>query len=328
METQTATHPPPSFAAALRKADKGLSRQSVSTVQVNIGKLCNQVCTHCHVDAGPNKKKENMDSKTVDQVLKLIDASTSVEELDLTGGAPELNPHFRRMVTHMRQKGKKVIDRCNLTVLFEEGQEDLAKFLADNEVQVVASLPCYSSSNVDKQRGDGVFDKSIRGLQLLNSLGYGKKGSPLTLTLVYNPLGPNLPPDQKVLEEDYRARLKADFGIEFTQLFTITNMPIKRFQFDLKRMGALDSYMETLRSNFNSSAVDSIMCYSTVSIAWDGKLYDCDFNQALDIPIANKPQSVWDLQTFEDLLNAQIATKDHCFGCTAGSGSSCKGALV
>lgn len=302
-------------------------REQVMTLQINLGKLCNQACRHCHVEAGPTKRRENMDSKTVERIKMLIRESPQLETVDMTGGAPELNPHFKDLVQFASGQGLEVIDRCNLTVLFEPGQEETAEFLAKLKVHVVASLPCYSRENVDRQRGNGVFDKSIRALKRLNSLGYGK-GS-LQLSLVYNPLGTFLPPDQMQLETKYKKELKEDFDIEFDNLFTITNMPIKRFLEDLRRSGKLNEYLELLRNSFNPQALENIMCRSLVSVSWDGRIYDCDFNQMLDIPhLVTNMKTIWDIQSFSDLNDSSIAVDDHCYGCTAGCGSSCTGSLT
>lgn len=311
-----------------RLKDEGLtlSRGSVQTLQINVGKLCNQACLHCHVEAGPNKKRENMDEAIAERLIALAAGSASLTTVDLTGGAPELNPQFRRLVSAFRSIGKTVIDRCNLTVLFEEGQHDTARFLAEQGVHVVASLPCYSRENVEMQRGDGVFDKSIRGLQLLNEVGYGRDPH-LKLDLVYNPTGPFLPPPQEQLELDYKTFLLEDFGIHFNRLLTITNMPIKRFLFDLKAQGKLLEYRQLLADAFNAATVDHLMCRSMVSVGWDGQLYDCDFNQMLNIPASGKRQSVFEVSSLEELAGTSVAMAEHCYGCTAGCGSSCGGAL-
>lgn len=314
------------FEAALRENNIELKRSSVKTLQVNIGKRCNQACSHCHVESGPNRT-ENMELETVERLVELLKKSPEISIVDITGGAPELNPHFRFFVSQIRKVDKQVIDRCNLTVLFEEGQGDTAQFLAENNVQIVASLPCYMEDNVDSQRGKGVFDKSIAALQLLNNLGYGKIGSGLSLNLVYNPVGEHLPPEQSKLEADYHKHLQDEFGIYFNKLFTITNMPIKRYAHSLKRDGKLKEYMQLLIDNFNPSAVNSVMCRELVSIGWDGQIYDCDFNQMLEIPLNWKQQNIWDIDSFND-IDEGIAVASHCFGCTAGSGSSCGGALV
>ncbi len=304
-----------------------LDRTAVEILQVNIGRLCNLACLHCHVEAGP-KRTENMVAETVDRVLHLLENTKSIHTLDLTGGAPELNPHFRRVVVRARELQKHVIDRCNLTVLFEEGQEDTAQFLAKNQVHIVASLPCYSKKNVEGQRGHGVFDKSIEALLLLNQLGYGKENSGLRLDLVYNPTGPFLPPSQSKLKQDYKAELKELFDIHFNDLFTITNMPIKRFLKDLERSGKLSTYMELLANSFNPAAAKGIMCRNLVSISWDGEVYDCDFNQMLELPLGQGRTTIWDLESFDPLENKKITFANHCYACTAGAGSSCGGALV
>ncbi|MCB0404460.1 MAG: arsenosugar biosynthesis radical SAM protein ArsS [Bdellovibrionales bacterium] len=288
-----------------------------------MGKLCNQACQHCHVEAGP-QRTENMELTTVEACLRLArDAKIAV--VDITGGAPELNPHFRYFVSELSHCGVQVIDRCNLTVLWEPGQQDTAEFLASHEVRIIASLPCYSEANVRKQRGSGVFDKSIRALQRLNELGYGKGA--LVLDLVYNPTGAFLPPEQSALETTYKKRLREDFGIHFNRLFTLTNMPIKRFAQTLIRQGAYDEYLDRLTQAFNPSSVDGLMCRDLISVGYDGTLYDCDFNQMLEIPLAAQAKTIFELD-YKSLEGAPIATNRHCFGCTAGSGSSCTGALA
>lgn len=314
------------FERTLQDHGVTMRREVIKTLQINIGKLCNQACHHCHVEAGP-KRTEIMERKTVDRLLELLAQEPQIHTVDITGGAPELNPHFRYFVTEIRRMGKEVIDRCNLTVFFEPNQEDTPEFLAENGIQVVASLPCYSKDNVDKQRGVGVFDKSIRALQRLNALGYGKADTGLMLHLVYNPVDTSLPPAQAKLERDYKQRLKDDLDIEFNQLFTITNMPIKRFAHMLERDGLMEQYMQLLIDNFNSQAASGVMCTELVSIGWDGKIYDCDFNQMLDIPINWKPRDIWGIKTLSE-LDKDIALDNHCFGCTAGAGSSCTGSLT
>jgi len=270
-----------------------------------------------------------MDATTFAHLSKVILNSRDLQTIDITGGAPELNPHFRDLVTLARDRGIEIIDRCNLTVLFEKGQEDTANFLAEKQVQVVASMPCYSRNNVDKQRGNGVFDKSINALKMLNELGYGKESSPLKLHLVYNPLGPSLPPEQKKLEAQYKQELWEDFGISFNSLFTITNMPIKRFLVDLQRSNRLQEYMELLVNSFNSSALEGVMCRNLLSVSWDGKLYDCDFNQMLEIGMSSElPKTLSDIESLEQFNDSNIVVANHCYGCTAGSGSSCTGALL
>lgn len=295
-------------------------------MQVNVGYRCNQTCLHCHVNAGP-KRKEAMTRETVDLVLAYL-CQSRAETLDITGGAPELNENFRYLVTEARKFGVHVMDRCNLTILNEAGQEDTAEFLAENQVEVIASLPCYLKDNVDGQRGKDVFDNSIAGIKKLNSLGYGQKNSELLLNLVYNPTGPYLPPSQHDLETDYKREL-AKFEITFNNLFTITNMPIARFGSTLISKNQFDDYMQLLKQSHQESNLDNVMCQSTVSIDWQGYVYDCDFNQMLGIPmpIANKSRP-----HLRDLMGVKlegnpIATADHCYGCTAGQGSSCGGAL-
>jgi radical SAM/Cys-rich protein len=311
----------------LRHGMAPLARRRVETLQVNVGKLCNQACHHCHVDAGP-KRTERMTRDIAERVLALLEASPDVGTMDITGGAPELNPNFRRLVEGARRLGRKVIDRCNLTVLWESGMEWLPGFLVDHGVELTCSLPCYTAKNVDQQRGKGVYDKSLEALRLLNRLGYGIEGSDLRLNLVYNPVGAFLPPGQRKLEADYKRELAA-LGIEFHRLFTITNMPIHRFAADLERSGREQEYMGLLVNHFNPATVDGLMCRSLVSIGWDGRLYDCDFNQMLEIELPPPlPRTIDDLESLEELDGAAIVTARHCFGCTAGSGSSCGGETV
>ena len=304
-----------------------LRRDRVTTLQVNVGKRCDLACHHCHVEAGP-KRTEMMDAATADRVLVLLERNPEIRTLDLTGGAPELNEQFRKLVAGARALDREVIDRCNLTVLFEPGQEDTAEFLAEQRVKVVASLPCYSKENVEKQRGRHVFDKSIEGIRLLNELGYARPGSGLCLDLVYNPVGASLPPAQAELEDQYRKELFELFGLHFDQLATITNMPIKRFAHALLRDGEHEAYMGLLVNHFNPSTVSGLMCRHTLSVSWDGRLFDCDFNQMLEMPLGNRPRTVYDLEDVSELAQATIATANHCFGCTAGAGSSCGGALT
>ena len=304
-----------------------ITRDRLTTVQVNLGYKCNQQCLHCHVNASP-KRKELMTRETVDQVLDYVRVS-GVDTLDITGGAPELNPHFRFLVQQARALGVRVIDRCNLTILRESGQEDLATFLAQQGVEITASMPCYLEENVDEQRGKGVFSASISGLQQLNELGYGKPGSGLTINLVYNPIGPYLPPPQQSLEQDYKKRFGEQYGIEFNNLFTLTNMPIKRFGSTLISKNQFDEYMTTLRDAYQATNLDNVMCRSLISVDWKGYVYDCDFNQMLNLPavISTKPRShITDLIQV-DLTGKAIVVLDHCYGCTAGQGSSCGGAL-
>ena len=305
-----------------------LFRQSVQTLQVNLGYRCNLTCVHCHVGAGPYRK-ENMDGPTADAVLDCVRAMRP-RTLDLTGGAPEINPHFRRLVREVRALGVEVIDRCNLTVLEEPDQTDLADFLAAHDVTVVASLPCYLEDNVDAQRGQGTFESSMRGLRRLNDLGYGKSGTGLLLNLVYNPQGPVLPPEQVSLEAAYKVRLREDHGIVFDNLLVLANMPIERFGTILAAKGELDDYMALLKAAHRSENLDAVMCRTMVSVDWQGTVYDCDFNQMLDLPLqwnGHERLHVRDLSTL-DLNGAPIVVADHCYGCTAGQGSSCGGALA
>jgi radical SAM/Cys-rich protein len=305
-----------------------LARRRLDTLQVNVGYLCNQTCLHCHVNAGPTRT-ESMTRETADQVLEYL-AASGATALDLTGGAPELNPHFRRLVMGARALGARVIDRCNLTVLFEPGQEDLAQFLADHRVEVVASLPCYTPELVDRQRGKGVYESSVAAIRLLNGLGYGREASGLTLDLVYNPQGASLPPAQEKLEADYKRILGEKCGIVFNRLYTLANMPIQRFGSTLVSKGQFGAYMELLRSAHSDANLESVMCRSLVSIDWRGFLYDCDFNQMLGLPlaVAGKPRLHLKDAIGRDLEGNAIAVRDHCYGCTAGQGSSCGGALA
>ncbi|MEZ4278789.1 MAG: arsenosugar biosynthesis radical SAM protein ArsS [Myxococcota bacterium] len=302
-----------------------LVRGRVTTLQVNIGLRCNLACHHCHVESGP-RRTERLDAKGLARIVELLDLHPGIETLDLTGGAPELHEGFRDLVRAARARGRRVIDRCNLTVLAEPGQEDTAEFLAAEQVDIVASLPCYGEENVDRQRGRGVFEGSIRELKRLNALGYGRDPA-LRLDLVYNPVGAFLPPAQATLEAEYRERLEADFGIVFDRLLTITNMPIQRFAHQLRRDGAYDDYMTLLVSHFDAANLPGVMCRSLVSVAWDGTLHDCDFNQALGLPLPGARRTIFDVDDLDTLVGAPIATGAHCFGCTAGAGSSCGGAL-
>lgn len=305
-----------------------LRRRAIDTLQVNLGYRCNQSCIHCHVNAGPNRTEE-MSGDTVDAVVAFLTASRQVRTLDLTGGAPELNRHFRRLVIAARSLGVRVIDRCNLTILEELGQEELAQFLAAHGVEVVASMPCYLEDNVDRQRGKGTFDASIRGLQKLNALGYGRAGSGLILNLVYNPQGARLPPAQEALERGYKQYLAARFGVVFNQLFTLANMPIQRFGSMLVSKGQFKSYMALLRSAHREDNLDQVMCRGLVSVDWLGYLFDCDFNQQLGLPMHDlgKPRVHLSEITAGALEGRSIRVANHCFGCTAGQGSSCGGAL-
>lgn len=306
-----------------------LRRRAVDTVQVNLGYRCNQSCVHCHVNAGPNRT-ESMTLETVGAVVDFLRANPEVVTLDLTGGAPELNPHFRHLVAAARDMGRRVIDRCNLTILEEPGQESLARFLAEQQVEVVASLPCYLEENVEKQRGKGVFDASIRGLKKLNRLGYGSPDGRLTLNLVYNPQGPSLPPPQEALEAAYKRHLSEHFGVRFNRLYTLANMPIQRFGSMLVSKGQFNAYMGTLRSAHRDTNLDQVMCRSLISVDWQGFVYDCDFNQQLGLAMASAGKArchIADLKAGA-LQGRPIRVADHCFGCTAGQGSSCGGALA
>ncbi len=317
----------PDFAVAIASAGLGpLRRAATRTLQVNLGRRCNQACHHCHVDASP-KRTETMSPEDAGRVLALVAASPSIEVVDLTGGAPELCPSFRALVRGARGLGRRVIDRCNLTILSEPGQEDLAEFLAEQQVEIVASLPCYQAANVDRQRGRGVFERSIAALRRLNQLGYAQPGSGLVLDLVYNPGGPSLPPAQAGLEASYREQLARDHQIAFDHLFTITNVPIRRFADDLIRAGRYEAYMSLLVEHFNPATVDALMCRTTLSVAWDGQLHDCDFNQMLDLPLPGRIRSLRDLTDLAALDGEPVAVASHCFACTAGAGSSCGGAL-
>lgn len=308
-----------------------LRRGQLEALQINLTYRCNQRCLHCHVNAGPTRS-EAMTDESLALLHEVIDAHR-VQTLDLTGGAPEMHPRFRELVRHARQSGVRVIDRCNLTILGEPGHENLAAFLADQGVEVTASLPCYSRENVDRQRGDGVFEASIAGLGQLNQLGYGADGSGLILNLVYNPQGPSLPPPQAQLEADYKTHLADDFGIHFNHLLTITNQPISRFGSTLVSKGQFNSYMQLLRESYRPQNLAAVMCRSLISVDWQGYLYDCDFNQMLDLPMAMPELIGRDRPHLRDLLGSAsldgnpIVTRDHCYACTAGQGSSCGGAL-
>ncbi|SCZ58383.1 arsenosugar biosynthesis radical SAM (seleno)protein ArsS [Thiohalomonas denitrificans] len=304
-----------------------LQRDQPDTLQVNLGYRCNQSCLHCHVGAGP-KRKEQMSAEIVTQVITCLESGRFIM-LDLTGGAPELNPHFRQLVTAARHLGLRVIDRCNLTVLEEPGQETLAGFLAEQRVEVIASLPCYLEENVDGQRGRGVFEASLRGLRRLNALGYGQPDSGRVLNLVYNPTGPFLPPPQGPLEGKYREQLREQYGVVFNQLFTLTNLPIQRFGSRLISEGGFETYMQLLQEAFETRNLEQVMCRTLVSVDWQGWLYDCDFNQMLHLPLraAGRERTHVSELAKLDLAGNPITVADHCFGCTAGQGSSCGGAL-
>jgi radical SAM/Cys-rich protein len=316
------------FAQKLCLNGKGLSRRGVDVLQVNMGRYCNLACIHCHVESGPTRK-ERMSREVVDAVLRFL-ARSKIPTLDITGGAPELHPDYAYLVAAARRLGRHVMDRCNLTVIFEPGMEYLPHFFKLHGVELVCSLPCYSQENVDRQRGRGTFAASIRALKQLNDVGYGQPAGDLVLNLVYNPVGPHLPPPQDKLEEDYRRILGEQFGIVFNRLFCLTNMPITRYATHLKLRGEYDRYRELLESNFNVATLQQVMCRSLISIGWDGSVYDCDFNQMLELPIrdgAGKALNITSL-ALDEITHRPITVGDHCYACTAGAGSSCGGALV
>ncbi len=306
-------------------------RHQLNTLQVNLGYICNQQCLHCHVNASP-KRTESMTRETIENVITYLKNNKNIKLLDMTGGAPELNPHFRYLVSEAHQLGVTVQDRCNLTILSEDGQQDLAAFLAAHQVQIVASLPCYLAENVDKQRGKGTFNASLQGLKQLNTLGYGKTGTNLVLNLVYNPITAHLPPSQTALEHDYKQYLQQNYAIVFNQLLTLTNMPIQRFGSWLISTGQFQDYMDLLRHAYSANNLEKVMCRTLISINWQGYVYDCDFNQMLNLPLhipqwAAKQVHINELATL-DLTNNPVTIADHCYGCTAGQGSSCGGALT
>ncbi len=329
-------HPPTTtsagaFQQTLAAAGVGpLVRDTTTTLQVNVGRLCNLACHHCHVEAGP-RETDVMRDAVATRLIELLDLNPGLEVVDLTGGAPEMNASFRRLVVEARRRHRQVIDRCNLTILLEPGFDDLPAFLAAHQVRIVASLPCYTAANVDGQRGRGVFDGSIEALLRLNAQGYGRADTDLRLDLVYNPQGPSLPPAQEALQAQYREELARLFGIEFNQLLTLTNMPIRRFAHTLAHTGQAAAYMSLLVNHFNPSTVRGLMCRTLVSVGFDGRLYDCDFNQMLALPLGGQSQlgtpTIWDLDSLAGLTGATVTTGQHCFGCTAGAGSSCSGAL-
>ncbi len=303
-----------------------LKAVGVESLQLNLGKRCNQSCTHCHVDAGP-ERGEAMPHDTMRACLDAL-AGSDIPLVDLTGGAPEMNPHFRWLVEQARLLGRRVIDRCNLTILSEPGYDDLSDFLAENRVEVIASLPCYLEETVDRQRGQGAFGRSLEGLRRLNRVGYGQPESGLRLTLVHNPRGTGLPPNQKELEKTYRRELKSRHGVLFNRLTTMTNMPISRFLFSLMRNGQYDEYMGSLIDAFNPAAAAGVMCRTTLSVDWTGRLFDCDFNQALELDL--EPRAPRHIRDFDlrKLASRRITCGQHCHGCTAGAGSSCQGAIL
>jgi len=316
------------FAERAHQNGNGLRKRKIRTLQVNMGKYCNQACLHCHVEAGPGRK-EMMGREVVDAVLGFLEKS-DIAVVDITGGAPELNPNFDYLVESCVLLGRHVMDRCNLTVLFEPGKDSLPNFFRQHRVELVCSLPCYTEENVDQQRGKGTFDLSIRALQCLNGLGYGVPGTGLELNLVYNPLGAYLPPLQQDLEREYKNILRKEFGIVFNRLYCLANMPITRYEKLLKLRGEYDHYMDLIESSFNSDTLEKVMCRDLLSVGWEGSVYDCDFNQMLDLPVRNpqgKPLRIWDISA-DALEDEPISTGNHCYGCTAGSGSSCGGSLI
>ncbi|MGH7825764.1 MAG: arsenosugar biosynthesis radical SAM (seleno)protein ArsS [Candidatus Binatia bacterium] len=316
------------FIQRVHLTGKRFDRRKVEVLQVNMGRYCNQACIHCHVESGPTRT-EMISRPTVDAILRFLDRS-SIPIVDITGGAPELNENFDYLVESAVKLNRHVMDRCNLTAIFEPTKEYLPEFFARHRVELVCSLPCYTSENVDKQRGKGTFDLSIRGLQIFNKLGYGQPASELVLNLVYNPVGPHLPPSQEELEQDYKRELREKFGIVFNRLYCLSNMPITRYETHLKLRGEYEPYMDLLEKNYNPSTLDQVMCRNLLSVGWEGSVYDCDFNQMLDLPLRDptgKPLKIERL-SLEQVEQREIIVGNHCYACTAGSGSSCGGALV
>jgi len=300
-------------------------KEPIETLQINIGYKCNQACKHCHVNSSP-LRTEKMSNEIISVIPKIID-KYKIKTLDITGGAPELHPEFKNLITSLSTKQVDIIDRCNLTIFFEEGYEDLPQFLAKNKVIVTASLPCYEKNNVDLQRGFGVFEKSINAIKILNDLGYGKKENGLKLNLVYNPVSPILPPSQEILEKDYKKILFEKYNIVFNNLYTITNMPINRYEESLRREGKLNTYYKLLKENFNEKNLENLMCKKTISVNWLGEIYDCDFNQQINFREDKGPKTLFDLLDESFTFDYRVAVKEHCFDCTAGAGSSCGGTL-
>lgn len=306
-----------------------LTPTDLEIFQLNIGKLCNQTCTHCHVDAGPDRKEENMDKETLEKCLKIIGSVPSIHTVDITGGAPEINPHFRWFVEECTQLGKKVIDRCNLTIIVANPKyHDLPQFFAKHKVHIISSLPYFSEGKTDSQRGDGVFQASIKALKMLNEAGYGKNDPDLVLDLVYNPNGAFLPDDQMSLESLFKRKLSTKFDITFNSLFAITNLPISRFLDYLLQSGNYEEYMEKLVNAFNPMTVEGLMCRNTISVSWDGFLHDCDFNQMLELKVATPKSQHLDDFDLEALQKRTVVLNQHCYGCTAGAGSSCGGEIA
>ena len=303
-----------------------IKKKHIDTLQINIGYKCNQACKHCHVNSSPFRT-EKMSYEIISLIPKVIE-KYKIKTLDITGGAPEMHPEFKNLITLLSDKNIDIIDRCNLTIFFEKGYEDLPQFLAKNNVIITASLPCYEKNNVEQQRGYGVFDKSINALKILNNLGYGKSKEGLQLNLVYNPVNPVLPPSQKILEADYKRILFDKYNISFNNLYTITNMPINRYADSLKRENKLNSYFKLLKENFNEHNLENLMCKKTISVDWQGQIYDCDFNQQLNLRENKGPKTLFDLMDKSFSFNYEVAVKEHCFACTAGAGSSCGGSLT
>ncbi len=300
-------------------------KEPIETLQINIGYKCNQACKHCHVNSSP-LRTEKMSNEIISLIPKIID-KYKIKTLDITGGAPELHPEFKNLIASLSTKQVDIIDRCNLTIFFEEGYEDLPQFLAKNKVIVTASLPCYEKDNVEIQRGLGVFEKSINAIKILNDLGYGKKENGLQLNLVYNPVSPILPPSQEILEQDYKKILYEKYNIVFNNLYTITNMPINRYEESLRREGKLNTYYKLLKENFNENNLENLMCKKTISVNWLGEIYDCDFNQQINFRENKGPKTLFDLLDESFTFDYGVAVKEHCFACTAGAGSSCGGTL-
>jgi len=300
-------------------------KEPIETLQINIGYKCNQACKHCHVNSSP-LRTEKMSNEIISLIPKIID-KYKIKTLDITGGAPELHPEFKNLIASLSTKQVDIIDRCNLTIFFEEGYEDLPQFLAKNKVIVTASLPCYEKDNVEIQRGLGVFEKSINAIKILNDLGYGKKENGLQLNLVYNPVNPILPPSQEILERDYKKILFENYNIVFNNLYTITNMPINRYEESLRREGKLNTYYKLLKENFNEKNLENLMCKKTISVNWLGEIYDCDFNQQINFRENKGPKTLFNLLDESFTFDYEVAVKEHCFACTAGAGSSCGGTL-
>jgi len=314
------------FDKNLKNHNINITRNVINSLQINIGKKCNQTCTHCHMDAGPARTEE-MQKETMDRIIYLLKNSGNISTVDITGGAPELNENFPYLISKLHELNINIIDRCNLSVLFEKGQENTPSLLAQNNVAIIASLPCYTEENVDLQRGQNTYRKSISALKLLNKIGYGQEDSGLILNLVYNPGGACLPAEQGTLELAYKEELKKQYGIVFNHLYTITNMPINRFAHTLKQNNEYEAYYNLLYDSFNPRAAESIMCKNQLSVAWDGEIFDCDFNQALEIPIHTGRKTVWNIDSFNEVCS-EISFSNHCYGCTAGYGSSCLGRLA